>query len=217
MPLHLVQCPFDVGDHFLHLPGVGFLQHAVHIFLQGFWQLALDDVPQPYRYLPELLRGHTLQHAGQISEPADQLPGVHGLVQVEHAGHHVGRPAQVFLAVADDVKEDVVEVQQVPGKPLVPRLVLPEAPAGGPAVPAVVENCGNDGGQPEALALPLLPGDTVAGVPPHLHHVLQQAEWHGVVHGGLQLQEYVEYHFGPPETQPVHDVGLLVAEVSLYV
>jgi len=59
---------------------------------------------------------------------------------------------QVFLAVTDDVEENVGKVQQAPGEPILPCLVFPEAPAGCPAVPAVVKDCGNDGRQPETLA-----------------------------------------------------------------
>jgi len=36
---------------------------------------------------------------------------------------------------------------------------------------------------------------------------------HGVVYGGLQFEQHVEYYFGIAKPQPVHDVGFFVAEV----
>ncbi|OPY56855.1 MAG: hypothetical protein A4E55_01927 [Pelotomaculum sp. PtaU1.Bin035] len=120
---------------------------------------------------------------------------------------------ELFFAVPVDVEEYVLEVQQMPGQPLLPVLVFPEAPAGRPAAIAVVEDGGHDGRQPEALALPLLLRGVVVDVPPDLDHVLQQSEWHRLVDCRLQFQQHVEYHVVAPEAQPVHDVGLLVAEV----
>ncbi len=77
-----------------------------------------------YYHLPELFRLHYFQHAGESFDPFYQFPGVYDPVQVENAGDHVGCPVQVFFIVTVDVKKDVGEVQQMPGKLVLPRLVL---------------------------------------------------------------------------------------------
>ena len=71
----------------------------------------------------------------------------------------------------------------------------------------------DDGRQPEALAPPLFLRGIVVDVPPYFQHVLQQAEGHGVVHGGLQFQQDVEYYFATFCLQLVDNVCFFLAEV----